>query len=74
MRTIHMTGDVTLDHYDLRTLEQLLRSETITKKEYDSYLKSLPDSESNAEYIEITDEKSAEDDQSGLTFAPVDAK
>ena len=69
-----MTGDVTLDHYELRTLEQLLRSGTITKKEYESYLKSLPDSESNAEYIEITDEKSAEDDQSGLTFAPVDAK
>lgn len=42
--------------YDLRTLEQFLRSGKINHKEYESFMKSLPNSESNADYIEVYEE------------------
>jgi hypothetical protein len=68
-----MKDEPTIDRFDLRTLEHMLRSGKIEKKEYDSYLKKLPNSESNAEYIEIEEEQSTGDEaSSGLTFAPVE--
>lgn len=42
--------------YDLRTLEQFLRDGMITQKDYNAYLKSLPNSEENADYIEVYEE------------------
>jgi hypothetical protein len=68
-----MKDEPTLDRFDLRTLEHMLRSGTITKKDYEAYLKKLPNSESNAEYVEIEEEQSTGDEASaGLTFAPVE--
>lgn len=69
-----MKGDLNLEQFDLRTLEHHLRSGALTKKEYESYLKKLPDSKSNAEFIEITEEKGKEEKTSGLTFAPAELK
>jgi hypothetical protein len=58
--------------YDQRTLNHHFRNGTITRKEYESYLKSLDDSESNAEYIDPFEETQGNEDSSGLTFAPVE--
>jgi len=58
-----------VDKFDKRILELELRSKKISKKEYESYLKSLPDSEPNAEWIEIAeDETQPETIKTGLTF------
>ena len=45
--------------FDTRTLELNLREGKINSKDYDSFLKSLPNSESNAEYFEITEEETS---------------
>jgi hypothetical protein len=62
--------------YDLRTLEQFLRSGKISQKDYDAYLKSLPDSESNADYIEVFEEPVSSTDptqpEGTLTFRPAE--
>ena len=42
--------------YDLRTLELFMRQGLIKPKDYESFLKSLPNSESNAEYIDVYEE------------------
>lgn len=42
--------------YDLRTLEQFLRSGKISQKDYESFMKSLPNSEANADYMEVYEE------------------
>jgi hypothetical protein len=43
--------------FDLRILELNLREGKFKPKDYESYLKSLPNSESNAEYIEVFEEE-----------------
>lgn len=58
--------------YDLRTLKHHLHNGTITHKEYESHIRSLTDSESNADYIDPYEEAQVEDDSSRLTFAPVE--
>ncbi len=40
-----------LERYDQRLIEFHLRSGTLSKKDYEQYLKKLPDSESIADYI-----------------------
>ena len=47
-------------NFDLRTLEYLLDRGTITQKEYDAFLKSLPDDEGNFEAVEIPEEEPAQ--------------
>jgi hypothetical protein len=42
--------------YDLRVIERHLREGLIEKKEYDDFLKRLPDDEANADYSEIYEE------------------
>jgi len=44
--------------YDLRILDRELRDGKISRKDYDAYLKSLPDDESRAEYVEVFEEGS----------------
>ena len=48
--------------FDLRTLRLNLREGKLKSKDYESYLKSLPNSESNAEYIEVYEEEVAHDE------------
>ncbi len=70
-----MKGPI-LEAYDMRLLEYRFRKGVISKKDYDQFLKSLPDSADNVEYVEVFEEKPAEenaDSGSFLTFAPVDA-
>lgn len=62
--------------YDLRTLEHLIRKGAVSPKDYQAYLKTLPNSESNAEYIEIKEEPASSSDptmpEGKLTFQPVE--
>ena len=44
--------------YDLRTLEYELARGTISQKDYDKYLSSIPDEDGNFEEIIIEDEPS----------------
>lgn|GEM_PF-1991987 len=46
--------------FDLRTIERLLREGTIEKKEYEEFLKKLPDDESNADYTDVYEENPEE--------------
>ena len=65
-----------LEAYDMRLLEYRFRKGVISKKDYDQFLKSLPDSAGNAEYVEVFEEEPAEESGgsgSFLTFAPVDS-
>jgi len=39
--------------FDLRTIEYLLLKGELTQKDYDKYLKSLPDDEGNYAFIEV---------------------
>lgn len=60
-----------LAQYDYRTVEYLIRSGTVSQKDYDAFLKSLPDSENNASYIEVYEEPNLlEENQedAGLAF------
>lgn len=45
--------------FDLRILELNLREGKFKPKDYESYLKSLPNNESNAEYIEVFEEETS---------------
>lgn len=45
--------------YDLRTLDFQVRRGTITQKEYDQYLKSLPDDEGNFEEVIMKEDEEA---------------
>lgn len=57
-----MEKGLNLPTYDTRLLEKNLRDGLIDRKEYDAHLKKLADDESNAEYIEIVDETTADTD------------
>ncbi len=52
--------------FDLRTLEASLRKGLITEKDYQKYLKDLPDENNNVEAIEWEEEEQAE---GKLTFS-----
>jgi len=53
--------------YDIRTLEYSFHNGLISKKEYESYLQSLPDDEGNYEFVEMTEEtEQAEDDSTNV--------
>lgn len=64
--------------YDLRTLEQFIRKGSINPKDYQAYLKSLPNSESNAEYVETYEEPVSKTEptqpESSLTFRPAEPR
>ena len=64
--------------YDLRTLEQFIRDGAVNSKDYQSYLKSLPNSESNADYVEVYEEPVSTTDptqpESSLTFRPAEPR
>lgn len=66
-----------LGRYDQRLVEFHLRSGTLNKKDYEQYLKKLPDSESVAEYIEPFQEEegpsSAGSARSLLTFTAAES-
>ncbi|MFH0799702.1 MAG: hypothetical protein V2A66_05930 [Pseudomonadota bacterium] len=47
--------------YDLRVIEHRTRKGELDPKEYEAYLKKLPDDEANAEYIEVYEEISVEE-------------
>jgi hypothetical protein len=47
--------------FDIRTLDFQLQRGIITKKEYDQYLKSLPDDEGNYDEVVIHEEPSESD-------------
>lgn len=60
-----------LAQYDYRIVQYLIRNGIVSQKDYDAFLKSLPDSESNAEYMEVYEEPSLfEENQqdAGLAF------
>jgi len=44
--------------YDIRVLDRELREGKISHKDYEAYLKSLPDEESRGEYVEVFEEGS----------------
>ncbi len=62
--------------YDLRTLEHLIRKGTVDPKDYQAFLKTLPDSALQAEYIEVYEEPDPTEEttlpESGLTFRPAE--
>jgi len=64
--------------YDLRTLEHNIREGAIDPKDYQAYLKTLPNSESNAEYVEIYEEPASTTEttqpESSLTFRPAEPR
>lgn len=60
-----------LTQYDYRIVDYLIRAGIMSQKDYDSFLKSLPDSENNASYIEVYEEPNTlEENQedAGLAF------
>ncbi len=63
--------------YDLRTLEQLVRRGVVSPKDYQAYLKTLPNSEPNADYIEVFEEPASPSDptvpEGKLTFQPAES-
>lgn len=57
--------------FDVRLIQRNMRSGSMQKKDLEAHLKSLPDDENNAEYIEIAEETTLDETQSaniGLTF------
>jgi hypothetical protein len=44
--------------FDVRIADRLLREGKISRKDYEAYLKSLPDEESRGEYVEVFEEES----------------
>jgi hypothetical protein len=47
--------------FDLRIVERRLAKGQLDPKEFESYLKNLPDEEPNADYIEVYEEPPAEE-------------
>jgi len=45
-----------LAQYDYRIVHYLIRAGIVTQKDYDAFIKALPDNESNADYIEVYEE------------------
>lgn len=57
--------------YDYRIVHYLIRNGIVNQKDYDAFLNSLPDSEGNAEYMEVYEEPTLlEENQedAGLAF------
>lgn len=64
----HMASSLDPKYTDKRTVERYLRSGVVDEKEYDKYLKSLPDLAENALPVEVVmdedlDDEEVEDDQ-----------
>ena len=60
-----------LEQYDYRIVDYLIRAGTMNRKDYDSFLKSLPDDENNASYIEVYEEpnlRRENQEDAGLAF------
>ena len=60
-----------LAQYDYRTIDYLIRAGIISQKDYESFLKSLPDNEDNVAYIEVYEEPGLlenKQDDAGLAF------
>lgn len=60
-----------LAQYDYRIVNYLIRAGIVSQKDYDSFLKSLPDNENNASYVEVYEEPNMlEENQedAGLAF------
>lgn len=49
--------------FDIRTLDVQLQRGTISQKEYDQYLKALPDDEGNYEEVVIQDDEDASEEE-----------
>ena len=47
--------------FDLRVVERRLAKGQLDPKEYDAFLKSLPDDEANGEWIEVYEEPPADE-------------
>lgn len=47
--------------FDLRVIEQRLRTGEIDQKEYEEFLKKLPDDAKNVDYVEVFEEPTTED-------------
>lgn len=63
-----MASSLDPKYTDKRTVERYLRSGVVDEKEYDKYLKSLPDLAENALPVEVVmdedlDDEEVEDDQ-----------
>ena len=60
-----------LAQYDYRIVNYLIHAGIVSQKDYDSFLKSLPDNENDASYIEVYEEtRLLEENQenAGLAF------
>lgn len=64
------TNEAKRKFFDSRTYDRYLKKGAITQKEYDSFLKALPDEESNASWVqmdlhetEISSEESEDSDE-----------
>lgn len=65
-----MTSSLDPKHTDKRTVERYIRLGVVDEKEYDKYLKSLPDLTENALPVETVmgddlDDEEVQDDQEG---------
>lgn len=66
-----MAERIPLAQYDNRIVHYLIRADLVSQKDYDAFLKSLPDSENNASYIEVYEEPNLleeNQDDAGLAF------
>ncbi|OQA60504.1 MAG: hypothetical protein BWY40_00940 [bacterium ADurb.Bin270] len=59
--------------FDVRVSEKLLQDGTLDTKDYEKYLKELPDESANMSYISVFDEETEQDAETtepieGLTF------
>lgn len=60
-----------LAQYDYRIVDYLIRAGIVSQKDYEAFLKAMPDSENNAEYIEVYEEPGLLDnnhEDAGLAF------
>ncbi len=48
-----------LETFDQRIIEFQIRSGNLSKKDYERYLKSLPNDEDNVDYIEVFEEEAS---------------
>lgn len=58
--TAKQTKEFDEGKFDLRTIERHLREGIVEKKEYEDFLKKLPDESSNADYTEVYEESPEE--------------
>ncbi|HPQ80799.1 MAG TPA: hypothetical protein PLZ86_03645 [bacterium] len=55
------TKKVDQQQFDLRVVEREIAKGLLDRREYDSYMKALPDDEPFADYIEVYEEPPAEE-------------